>query len=151
MPPMHVQEAEYLPLPEGVPAIGFRGMSAGMMGVPGASPGGRGSGQGGSNRPTGTKERFTLSEMYALVEGIERYGLKWAKIHKETPDLENKSQVGGLTQGLCSSVLLPSHSSEYVQKCGTVGLWWEYFPGMPFDDEEDDAVSISIFKLLLNE
>ncbi|KAG1672709.1 hypothetical protein FOA52_005186 [Chlamydomonas sp. UWO 241] len=40
----------------------------------------------------GTKERFTLSEMYSLVEGMEVHGLKWAKIHKEYRDLENKSQ-----------------------------------------------------------
>eukprot|EP00955_Chlamydomonas_euryale_P082102 363670-Chlamydomonas_euryale.AAC.14 len=39
-----------------------------------------------------TKERFTLTEMYSLVEGMELYGLKWARIHKECKDLENKTQ-----------------------------------------------------------
>ncbi len=40
----------------------------------------------------GTKERFTLAEMYSLVEGMENHGLKWAKIHKDQKDLENKTQ-----------------------------------------------------------
>eukprot|EP00798_Chlamydomonas_sp_ICE-L_P031547 gene31547-6733_t len=42
--------------------------------------------------PAGTKERFTLSEMYALVDGMEVHGLKWAKIHKDNKELENKTQ-----------------------------------------------------------
>ncbi|KAG1680836.1 hypothetical protein FOA52_008169 [Chlamydomonas sp. UWO 241] len=41
----------------------------------------------------GTKERFTLHEMYCLVEGMEMHGLKWAKIHKDWgKELENKTQ-----------------------------------------------------------
>lgn len=39
------------------------------------------------------KERFTLEEMRNLVEGMERHGIKWAKIHKDYPDdLGLKSQ-----------------------------------------------------------
>ena len=33
-----------------------------------------------SPRRVGTKERFTLTEMFSLVEGIEAHGLKWAKV-----------------------------------------------------------------------
>jgi hypothetical protein len=31
--------------------------------------------------------------MYSLVEGMEQHGLKWAKIHKDFKDLDNKTQV----------------------------------------------------------
>lgn len=47
----------------------------------------------------GSKERFTLTEMYSLVEGMEQHGLKWAKIHKDYKDLENKTQVRGRGEG----------------------------------------------------
>ncbi|GAX72612.1 hypothetical protein CEUSTIGMA_g68.t1 [Chlamydomonas eustigma] len=46
----------------------------------------------GSGSRVGTKERFTLTEMYSLVEGMEQHGLKWAKIHKDFKDLDNKTQ-----------------------------------------------------------
>ena len=39
-----------------------------------------------------TKERFTLPEMYALVEGMEMHGLKWSQIKKDFKDLEHKNQ-----------------------------------------------------------
>ena len=38
------------------------------------------------------KERFTLPEMYALVEGLEIHGLKWAQIKNDFKALENKKQ-----------------------------------------------------------
>lgn len=37
--------------------------------------------------------------MYSLVEGMEQHGLKWAKIHKDYKDLENKTQVRGRGEG----------------------------------------------------
>lgn len=51
-----------------------------------------------------TKERFTLPEMYALVEGMEMHGLKWSQIKKDFKDLEHKTQ-GDLKDKVNSSVL----------------------------------------------
>ena len=48
---------------------------------------------GGNSAKGVAKERFTMDEMVNLVEGMERHGIKWAKIHKDYPDdLGLKSQ-----------------------------------------------------------
>lgn len=49
------------------------------------------------------RKRFTLTEMYALVEGVERFGYSWAQIRSHYEEqLKDRTQVREVPRMACT-------------------------------------------------